>query len=245
MAVTSPACRLLVGAALRRYREDAGYTLKDVARILQCDASKISRLETGQRGIRAKELRELLSECGTAEPVTDVLTALADPRGAHGWWKAFAGALPAAWQDRLALTSAASHILLYEAQRIPELLQTGQYARALAQADLTLKDDEARELAVAATLALQKARSEAKADVHVILGEAALRQRAGDATVMEGQLRLLAGVSGDSGRVTVQVLPFGSGTHAAPCRRIKISASLVASLRASSASQPNTRTMNR
>ena len=32
---------------------------------------------------------------------------------------------------------------------------------------------------------------------------------------MEGQLGLLAGISGDSGTVTVQILPFSSGAHAA------------------------------
>lgn len=33
--------------------------------------------------------------------------------------------------------------------------------------------------------------------------------------MMEGQLGLLAGVSGDSGVITVQILPFSSGAHAA------------------------------
>ena len=56
--------RRLVGGALRRYRENVGYALEDAARVLECDRSKISRIETGQRGIRAKELRELLTEYG-------------------------------------------------------------------------------------------------------------------------------------------------------------------------------------
>jgi hypothetical protein len=54
--------RVLVGSVLRGYREAARYRLDDAARILECDPSKISRIETGQRGIRAKELRELLTE---------------------------------------------------------------------------------------------------------------------------------------------------------------------------------------
>ena len=39
--------RLLIGAALRRYREDLGFILEDAARVLECDRSKISRIETG------------------------------------------------------------------------------------------------------------------------------------------------------------------------------------------------------
>jgi hypothetical protein len=34
--------RLLIGAALRRYREDLGFVLEDAARVLECDRSKIS-----------------------------------------------------------------------------------------------------------------------------------------------------------------------------------------------------------
>jgi hypothetical protein len=51
---------VLVGSMLRSYREAAGYKLDDAARILECDRSKISRIETGQRGVRPKELREPL-----------------------------------------------------------------------------------------------------------------------------------------------------------------------------------------
>ena len=58
MTGTPPVRRRLLGAALRRYREHLGYGLDEAARILECDRSKISRIETGQRGIRAKELRE-------------------------------------------------------------------------------------------------------------------------------------------------------------------------------------------
>jgi transcriptional regulator with XRE-family HTH domain len=53
-----------VGGALRRYREYLGYTLAEAARILECDPSKVSRIECGHRGIRDEELRELLAEYG-------------------------------------------------------------------------------------------------------------------------------------------------------------------------------------
>jgi transcriptional regulator with XRE-family HTH domain len=36
---------------LRDYRESAGYDLAEAARVLKCNRSKISRIETGQRGI--------------------------------------------------------------------------------------------------------------------------------------------------------------------------------------------------
>jgi hypothetical protein len=187
-----------------------------VARILECDRSKISRIETGQRGIRGKELRELLAEYGVAEQQQAILTALADPRGAFGWHREYADVLPGAWHDYLILEAGASRIWVYEAQRIPALLQTPAYARELAEADPGLADNAARDRAVEAMLARQKAiLGDRKPDVAVVIGEAALRQEVGGPAVMDGQLGLLAGISGGSGRVSVQILPFTTGAHAA------------------------------
>ena len=80
MITAPPVRRRLVGGALRRYRENLGYTLDDAARILECDRSKISRIETGQRGIRGKELRELLAEYGIGDEQQKILVALAARR---------------------------------------------------------------------------------------------------------------------------------------------------------------------
>jgi transcriptional regulator with XRE-family HTH domain len=216
MITAPPVRRRLVGAALRRYRENLGYTLDEAARILECDRSKISRIETGQRGIRGKELRELLAEYGISDEQRKILAVLADPRGAFGWYREYADALPGAWQDYLILEAAATKISAYEAQQIPALFQTPAYARELAEADPGLADNDPRDRAVAAVLARQSAiLGERKPHLHVIIGEAALRQEVGGSDVMEGQLGLLAGISGDSGTVTVQILPFNSGAHAA------------------------------
>jgi transcriptional regulator with XRE-family HTH domain len=202
-----------VGAALRRYRENLGYTLDDAARTLECDRSKISRIETGQRGIRGKELRELLAEYGIGDEQQKILVALAARRDPFGWHHTYADVLPGAWQDYLILEAFATRISAYEPQRIPALLQTPAYAQELAEADPGLADGGARDRAVAAVLARQKAiLGERKPDIYLIIGEAALCQEVGGPAVMEGQLGLLAGVSG---AVTVQILPFSSGAHAA------------------------------
>jgi transcriptional regulator with XRE-family HTH domain len=215
MVTAPPVRRRLVGSALRRYRENLGYTLDDAARTLECDRSKISRIETGQRGIRGKELRELLAEYGIGDEQQKILVALAARRDPSGWHHN-ADVLPGAWQDYLILEAFATKIVAYEPQRIPALLQTPAYARELAEADPALVGSDARDSAVAAVLARQQAiLGERKPDIHLIIGEAALRQEVGGPEVMEGQLGLLAGISGDSGTVTVQVLPFSSRAHAA------------------------------
>ncbi len=216
MITEPPLRRRLVGGTLRRYRENLGYTLDDAAQILDCDRSKISRIETGQRGIRGKELRELLAEYSVGDEQQAILTAMADPRSARRLYRPYTDVLPDACQDYLLLEVSASRILVYEAQRIPALLQTPAYALALAETDPGLADDDVRARVVEATLTRQKAiLGEAKPDIHVVIGEAALRQEVGGLAVMNGQLGVLAGASGDSGVITVQVLPFSSGAHAA------------------------------
>jgi transcriptional regulator with XRE-family HTH domain len=71
MRQASSARRQLLGRMLRTYREAQDYKLEEAARILDCDRSKISRIETGERGIRVKELRELPSEYGIDEVTQD------------------------------------------------------------------------------------------------------------------------------------------------------------------------------
>jgi transcriptional regulator with XRE-family HTH domain len=117
MVPAPPVRRRLVGKALRRYRENLGYSLHDVAAILECDPSKVSRIETGQRGIRPKELRELLGEYGIAGEQLDILTLLADPRGAFGWFRDYDNVLHGAEKDYLTLETAAAKVWAYEARR--------------------------------------------------------------------------------------------------------------------------------
>jgi transcriptional regulator with XRE-family HTH domain len=225
MVIAPPIRRRLVGKALRRHRERLAYTLDDAARILDCDRSKVSRIETGQRGVRPDDLRKLMAEYGIARDEQVILAELADPRGAFGWHRQYADVLPGAAVDYLVLEIAASAIAGYEAQRVPVLLQTPAYARALARANTALADEAAWDRSAEAVLARQEAilgerRQEVnprglRPTVHLVIGQGALHQEVGSPEVMEEQLRLLARAAGDSGHVTVQVLPFESGAHAA------------------------------
>jgi hypothetical protein len=184
--------------------------------MLECDRSKVSRVETGQRGIRGEELRELLREYGVGDAEAALLELLANPQAGRGWFRDHEQVLRGAWMDYLTLETAASRICVYEAQRIPALLQTPAYARALAEADPALTNDDARDTAVGAVVARQWAILEpGQAQVHLTIGQAALEQEVGSAAVMDGQLLALARYASDSHPVTVQVLPFEAGAHAA------------------------------
>jgi transcriptional regulator with XRE-family HTH domain len=227
-AVTQvPSVRLmLVGSMLRSYRETAGYKLDDAARILECDKSKISRIETGHRGIRPKDLRELLTEYNVAAAVQATLTALARPRDANAWWRDYRRLLPESYLDFAVAEGVASRILVYAPLQVPELLWTAEYGQAVAAADPTVPE-EAEKIAVEAAIAYRGAALfERQPDCTVILGEAALHHRVASLDVMRTQMAHVARLSGpDYPWLTIRVLPFsaGIGSGAGECSILQFS----------------------
>jgi transcriptional regulator with XRE-family HTH domain len=208
--------RRLVGTALRRYRENVGYALEDAARVLECDRSKISRVETGQRGIRPKELRELLVDYGVPENEQDALVGLCRRSGQRGWWEHYAGILPDAFLDYVIMEATAAEIMIYEAQRVPDLLQIADYARAIAAAEPGGEFNPKRtEAMVAANAIRQEMVLAGCGRLGVVIGEAALRQEVGGRAVMAAQLGRLAELVSEYPNVALQVLPFSAGAHAA------------------------------
>jgi len=211
-----PARHRLIGHALRQYREGLGYRLGDAAKVLECHPSKISRIETGERGIRPKELRELLTEYGANPATREALLTLAGPCGRDGWWAAFGAVLGAEFRDFIAAENAATAIWTYAPLQVPALLQTPDYARAVAAADAYVPED-AEDLAVTATLTRQQiALRERGAILTAVIGEAALRQQVGGQAVLSAQLRHLADLAdGRRPQIVIRVLPFTVGAHAA------------------------------
>lgn len=215
-----PVRRRLLGATLRRYREALGYGLEDAARVLECDRSKISRIETGQRGIRVKELRELLAEYGVPGEEQAALIAVAHRAPQHGWWEEYRDVLSDAARDYVVMEAAASEILGYEPSAVPDLLQTADYARAVADADPALATDEQRAHAVEAKLNRQRVvLGERRVRFDAVLGEGILHQSVGTRNLMRVQLATLAAIAdegeGPDAGVTLRILPFAAGAYAA------------------------------
>lgn len=209
--------RRLVGAALRRYREHLGFGLTEAAYILDCDRSKISRIETGQRGIRPRDLGDLLTEYGVSDGEQAVLLAITNPRIARGgWWHDYADIIPPAHQDLMLMETFASEILIYDDQQIPDLLQTQDYARAAAQASPCAPEpgtiDRLTELSMTRQHGIM---NDPCTTVTAVIGEAALRQQVGNPAIMRYQLKGLAEASSTSPSVRLQILPFETGTHPA------------------------------
>jgi transcriptional regulator with XRE-family HTH domain len=213
MGEVAPVRRRMLGAALRRYRVQRGLSLDDAARMLGCDPSKVSRIENGLRGLRGRDLAVLLAEYGTGPGERAGLLALAGPRAGEGWWQAYAGMLPAAVVEYAGLEAAASRLLVYEPQRVPALARSGGYSRAVAGHDPAAPAGTAEAVAEFTALRQQAVLGSAHRELVMVIGEAALRQRAGGTGVMRSQLERLARLSMQDGPLAVHVLPFASGAH--------------------------------
>jgi len=206
---------VLVGASVRQYREHLGYGLDDAARMLDCDRSKISRIETGQRGIRPAELRTLLHEYGVDAPTQDTLVALIRPGTAESGWRTYRAVLGNGYLDFAAAEGVATEASVYAPLLVPQLLQTVPYTRALVAADPTVPGDH-EELVVQAIRARQQAWFLAqRPSLTVILGEAALHQRVGGLQVLREQLSHIAALQAEYETITIRILPFVLGAHAA------------------------------
>ena len=137
--------------------------------------------------------------------------------GPQSWWHPYSDIWSDAYLDYVIMESAASEIMVYEAQLIPDLLQTDDYARAIAAAEPGYPTDQQREDAVAAKAVRRQVvlGGSAPTRLGLILGEGALHQAVGGPDVLAGQISQLVKLADDYPAVTIQVLPFSAGAHAA------------------------------
>jgi len=123
--------------------------------------------------------------------------------------------LSEAYLDYIIMESAASEIMVYEAQLVPDLLQTDDYAAALARAEPGFTKEQ-REDTVAAKAVRRQAvlgGADGGPRLAVVLGEGALHQEVGGPDVLAGQIRQLIELSTGVAAITIQVLPFAAGAH--------------------------------
>jgi transcriptional regulator with XRE-family HTH domain len=202
---------------LRRLRETAKLTCEDVAERLECSASKISRVETGRVSVSPRDVRDMLEIYGVPEDQRDSLVQLARDSRQKGWWHAFGEAVQPHLATYLGLESDASEVRIYKASRIPALLQTENYARAMIAAGKGTTWHWHQDGHVPLMMERQRQASANRASpplVWVVIDEAAIRRQVGGREIMREQLEHLIELSSKP-NVFLQVIPFASGAYVA------------------------------
>ncbi|GAB3160503.1 helix-turn-helix domain-containing protein [Microbispora hainanensis] len=210
------ALRILLGSQLRKLRESKGISRDQAGQCIRASESKISRMELGRVGFKERDVADLLALYGVEDEETrDVVMNLVERANEPGWWHRFNDLLPSWFQAYVGLEEAAERIRTYEVQFVPGLLQTKEYARAVIMAGAVGAAPE--EIARRVDLRLERQRildGENSPKFWAVIDEAALRRPIGGVDVMRGQIQHLIDLMNQP-NVTIQVIPFSYGGHAA------------------------------
>jgi len=212
--VRSPTLRRReLGARLRTLRLDRGMTVEQVADRLLCSPSKVSRMETGQRGATLRDVRDLCELYGVTDKVqVGQMMDLVREGKQQGWWQSH----NLDFAMYVGLEQAATTLSYYQSTTVPGLLQTVEYARAMYEASLPAEftPERAGELIDVRLRRQQVLSRQPPLQLRAVLDEAVLRRVVGGPAVMGAQLRHLKDVATTS-NVTLQVIPYGAGAHPA------------------------------
>jgi transcriptional regulator with XRE-family HTH domain len=190
-------------------------TCEEVASRLDCSASKISRIETGRVLVSPRDVRDMLSIYGVPEDQRASLIQLARESRQKGWWQTWGDVQPHL-ATYLGMESEATEIRQYAVARIPTLLQTESYARAVVTGGRTGmgKYPDPAERVVEMLMERHRLAKASSPSVQVVLDEAGLRRQVGSREIMREQIEHLIELS--SMQTTVlQFIPFTSGAHVA------------------------------
>jgi transcriptional regulator with XRE-family HTH domain len=208
--------RMILGTQLRRLRERAGLTRTAAGDSIRASDSKISRLELGRVGFKERDVTDLLTLYGVTDAEErDQLLQLARQTNLPGWWHRYNDLMPKWFEDLVGLEEAANRIRTYELQFVPGLLQTEDYARALASHGDPKMVTEAVERRVALRMRRQKLLVGPEAPrLWAVIDESVLHRPLGGAKVLRAQIDQLLELTALP-HIALQVVPYSvSGYHA-------------------------------
>jgi hypothetical protein len=207
---------MLLGAQLRRLRETAGVTRDDAGYHIRASGSKISRMELGRVSFKERDVTDLLEFYGVDDVAEkEKLVQLTREANATPWYQKFQDVVPDWFHVFVGLEEAAQLIRVYEVQFVPGLLQTEEYARAVILQGAPGLDPDEVERRVALRMGRQKLLTRENPPRYwVVMDEAALRRPMGGRDVHVGQIERLIDLVGEP-NITIQVMPFRYGGHAA------------------------------
>ena len=207
--------RLVLGGQLHRLRESRGISAEQAAEAIRGSHSKISRMEHGRVGFKERDVSDLLTLYGvTDSEERAALLNLAREANTPGWWHAYSDVLPAWLEPYVGLEAAASIIRTYEVQFVPGLLQTEQYARALIRLGSAVSEEQIARRAELRTSRQEILSGPTPPQLWAVVDEGALRRPVGGTEVVREQIMHLMEMA-ERPAITLQILPFHAGPHAA------------------------------
>ncbi|MFK0178048.1 helix-turn-helix domain-containing protein [Streptomyces xanthochromogenes] len=215
MAVGPTTRRRQLGADLRRLRERTGLTLEEAGALVGVSKATLSRYETKEGTVKWPAVDALCREYGASEQERTTLVELAKGAKIQGWWRSLADPIPESMNLMLTLEDEVVREDHYACMYVPGLLQTRAYAEAVHRASEMRCTEQ--EIAHMVDIRMKRQELLARDDaphIWAVIDEAVIRRMVGGSEVMRDQLHHLH----DQARkpqVTIQILPFAQGAHAA------------------------------
>ncbi|QUH04987.1 helix-turn-helix domain-containing protein [Saccharopolyspora erythraea] len=208
--------RLVLGSQLRRLREANGISREDAGYSIRGSGSKISRLELGRVGFKERDVSDLL----TLYKVTDeaeraTFLDMVRKSNQPGWWHRYSDLVPSWFQDYVGLEESASRIQTYEIQFVPGLLQTENYARAIATQGRPEASDQEVERRVRLRMQRQRLFQQPRAPrLWAVIDESVLHRPIGGRKVLREQIEHLLEAT-KLPTISLQIVPLAVGRSAA------------------------------
>ncbi len=207
--------RRQLGADLRRLRERKGLSLEEAGALVGISKATLSRYETKGGSIKWPAVDALCREYGTSEQERQALVKLAKEAKTRGWWRSLADPIPESMNLMLTLEDEVIREDHYSCMYVPGLLQTRAYAEAVHRASEMRCTEQ--EIAHMVDIRMKRQELLDRADpphIWAVVDEAVMRRMVGGREVMREQLRHILELT-KRPHITVQILPFASGAHAA------------------------------
>lgn len=199
---------------LRKFRDDAGLSWEVVAERMGWSESKVYRIENDKVSVLIRDVRRLLDLFEVTGPHREAVLELAKQARRKDWWHQYSGAIPEWFQFYVGMESEAAALRGYESEFVPGMMQTEDYAHAIMSTAPEPDAEEAERLVTVRMERQKRLAGENPLTLWTVLNEAALRRMVGGPAVMRAQLTHLASIA-ELRNVTVQVLPYSAGAHAA------------------------------
>ncbi|MGW0764003.1 helix-turn-helix domain-containing protein [Streptomyces sp. NPDC002676] len=207
--------RRQLGAMMRKLRARKGLTLEEAGRLVGVSKATVSRYETQAGPVKWIVIEALCREYGATEVERKSVVGLAKDAKQQGWWNSFADSIPESMNLLLTLEDEAVRESHFSCVYVPGLLQTRAYSTALQKANEVPLEQAEIDRLVDIRMKRQEILTRSKPPrLWAILDESVIRRVVGSPQTMKDQLdRLLE--ANESPHITLQVLPFSKGAHAA------------------------------
>jgi transcriptional regulator with XRE-family HTH domain len=212
-----------LGRRLRAHREALRLTTTAVGRATGLGGNNVSSLENFRRRLTPVNLARLTSHYELPPHEVAELARLRDSADQRQWWHEYDRLFGDDFIRFIGLEAGASVVREYQAEAVPGLLQTPDYARAMISGGTTYIRPVEVGRRVEARLARQARLVEpSPIDYRVVVGPAALRLEVGGRAVMRRQLDHLVEVVSSHPHVRLRALPWSIGAHSMINSAVKI-----------------------